>query len=128
MKFIDSILKKLNVSRNSFATYVLSLITLYIIVDRVVEMLLMIFTGISSSYWGPFKYTFAWACPIFAFWFSCTSSYADSKSAKVTFFYVAMISFYVIALSMFTQWINQGLWLLLISLPNYVEIATEFSS
>lgn len=128
MKLIDKFLKKLNTSRNNFATYILSLFSIYILVDRVVEMLLMIFTGVSSSYWGPIKYTFALACPIFAFLFACSSSYVESKASKITFFYTAMIVFYVIALSMFTQWSNMGLWLLFISVPNYVEIVTEFSS
>ena len=128
MKVIDKFLKKLNTSRNNFATYILSLITIYIIVDRVVEMLLMVFTGISESYWGPIQYTLALACPLFAFLFSCSSSYADSKSIKITFFYTFLIAFYVIGLSMFTQWINMGLWLLFISAPSYVEIVTEFSS
>ena len=128
MKFIDKFLKKLNVNRNSFVTYILTLLTIYILVDRVTEMLLMIFSGVSSSYWGPIKYTFALACPIFAFLFACSSSYVESKASKITFFYTSMIAFYVIALSMFTQWINMGLWLLFISSPNYVTIVTEFSS
>ncbi|MCI9064029.1 MAG: TraM recognition domain-containing protein [Clostridia bacterium] len=128
MELVDKFLKKLNVSRNNFATYILSLFTIYILVDRVVEMLLMIFTGVSSSYWGPFKYTFALACPIFAFLFACSSSYVESRKSKITFFYTAMIAFYVIALSMFTQWFNMGFWLLFISVPNYVKIVTEFSS
>ena len=42
MKIIDKFLKKLNASRNTFATYVLTLISVYILVDRVVEMLFMI--------------------------------------------------------------------------------------
>ena len=39
-----------------------------------------------------------------------------------------MIVLYVIALSMFTQFTNMGGWLLLLSIPNYVEIVTDFSS
>lgn len=128
MKFVDKILKKLNVDRNSFATYILSLITIYILVDRVVELLLMIFTGVSYSYWGPIKYTFALACPLFAFLFACSSKYVESKASKITFFYTFVICFYVIALSMFAQWTNRGLWLLFVSVPNYVKIVTEFSS
>ena len=46
MKLIDKFLKVLNTNRNTFATYILTLITVYIAVDRIVEMLLMIFTGI----------------------------------------------------------------------------------
>lgn len=128
MKLIDKLLKKLNTSRNNFATYILSLICIYILVDRVVELLLMIFTGVAQTYWGPITYTFALACPIFTFLFACSSSYVDSKRSKVIFFYTAMIVFYVVALSMFTQWFNRGLWLLFVSVPNYVEIVTEFSN
>ena len=55
MKLIDKFLKKLNISRNTFATYILTLLTVYLAVDRIVEMLLMIFTGVSYSYWGPIQ-------------------------------------------------------------------------
>lgn len=127
MKYIDKFLKKLNTSRNTFATYILTLITVYIAVDRIVEMLFMIFTGVSHSYWGPITYTFALACPLFAFLFSGSSAFATSKKQKVTMFYVFSIGFYIIALSMFTQWLNMAGWLFLINIPNYVEIITEFS-
>ena len=79
MKIIDNFLKKLGVSRNTFVTYVLTLITIYLTVDRIVEMLLMLFTGVSYSYWGPIKYTFALACPAFAFAFSPASEFAKNK-------------------------------------------------
>ena len=51
MKLIDKFLKKLNTSRNTFVTYVLTLISFYLAIDRIVEMLLMRFTGVSVSYW-----------------------------------------------------------------------------
>lgn len=126
MKLIDKFLKKLNTNRNTFATFVLTLLTIYFAIDRIVEMLLMVFTGASLSYWGPIKYTLVLACPTFAFLFSGKSSFASSKKQKVTLFYTYLIGLYIIALSMFTQWINLGCWLLFISVPNYVEIATNF--
>ena len=86
MKLIDKFLKKLNTSRNTFATYILTLISIYLAVDRIVEMLLMIFTGVSISYWGPFKYTFAMASTVFAYLFSIQSEFAKSKKVKVTLF------------------------------------------
>ena len=52
MKFLDKFLKKLNTSRNTFFTYILTLITAYLAVDRIVEMLLMLFTGVSYSYFN----------------------------------------------------------------------------
>ena len=127
MKLIDKFLKKINASRNTFATYVLTLISVYIIVDRVVEMLFLIFTGVSVSYWGPIKYTLALACPIFAYLFCVPSEFASSKSAKVTLFFTYVITLYVVAISMFTQWLNHAAWLFLISLPGYTELVSDFS-
>ena len=127
MKIIDKFLKKINASRNTFATYVLTMISIYIIVDRIVEMLFMIFTGVSVSYWGPIKYTLAMACPIFAYLFSPSSEFAKSKSMKVTLFCTYVVALYIVAISMFTQWINMGAWLFLISLPGYTELVTDFS-
>ncbi len=127
MKIIDKFLKKLNASRNTFATYVLTLISLYILVDRVVEMLFLVFTGVSVSYWGPIRYTLALACPVFAFLFSPTSEFASSKNIKITLFLTYIVTLYVIALSMFVQWINQAAWLFLISMPGYTELVTDFS-
>lgn len=127
MKIIDKFLKKLNASRNTFATYVLTLITAYLVVDRVVEMLLMIFTGVSYSYWGPIQYTLALACPIFAFLFSGKSEFATSNAQKVSMFYVFIIALAVIAISMFMQWLNLGVWLFLISVPGYSDLVTNFS-
>ena len=127
MKIIDKFLKFLKTDRNTFATYILTLITVYLAVDRVVEMLLMIFTGVSFSYWGPLQYTFALACPVFAYLFSGPSKFATSKAKKVTLFYLYVIGLYIITISMFTQWLNMGVWLLLLSVPNYTELITEFS-
>ena len=127
MKFIDKFLKKLNTSRNTFATYLLTLITIYITIDRIVEILFMIFTGVSHSYWGPFKYTLALACPLFAFLFSGSSAYSTYKNQKVTIFYVYSICFYIITVSMFTQWLNMAAWLFLINVPDYVDLITNFS-
>ena len=127
MKLFDKFLKKLNASRNTFATYILTLISFYLAIDRIVEMLIMIFTGVSVSYWGPFMYTFALACPVFAYLFSGASEFASSKNTKVTLFYVYVVGLYIIAISMVTQWVNQGSWLLLISLPGYTELVSDFS-
>ena len=127
MKIIDKFLKKINASRNTFATYILTLITIYLCVDRIVEFLLMLFTGVSYSYWGPIQYTLALACPIFAFLFSGASEFAKNKKTKVTLFYIYIIGLSVIALSMFVQWLNMGAWLLIISNPGYVDLVTDFS-
>lgn len=127
MKIIDKFLKKIKASRNTFATYVLTLLSVYILIDRVVEMLFMIFTGVSVSYWGPFQYTLALACPIFAYLFSPSSEFATSKNTKVTLFFTYVITLYVIALSMFTQWLNNAAWSFLMALPGYADLVENFS-
>lgn len=127
MKIIDKFLKKLNVNRNTFVTYILVLITIYLMVDRIVEVLLIVFTGVSYSYWGPIQYTLALACPLFAFLFSGKSEFATSSAQKVSIFNVFVISFATIAISMFVQWLNMGVWLFLVSVPGYVDLVTNFS-
>lgn len=127
MKIIDKFLKKLGASRNTFATYILTLFTIYFAVDRIVEMLFMLFTGVSYSYWGPLMYTFAMACPVFAFLFSPSSEFAKNNPAKVSFFYIYIIALTVIVTSMFTQWLNFGAWMLIVSNPGYVDLVTNFS-
>lgn len=128
LKKIDKFLKWLGTDRNTFVTYILTLATIYIMVDRVVELAILFLTGIGVSYWGPITYTFALACPIFAFLFSGSSSFAKSYKLKVTFLYVYCIALYVVGISMAVQWINALLWLLLVSVPNYATIVTEFSN
>lgn len=127
LKLLDKLLKKLKTDRNTFFTYILTLITIYLVVDRFVDLLIMIFTGIASSYWGPIKYTLAFACPVFAFLFSCSSKYAKSQQIKLSFLYSYVIALYILIISMFTQWINAAGWMGLLSLPQYPTIATEYS-
>ena len=127
MKIIDAFLKKLNVNRNTFLTYIFTLLTIYVAIDRIVEMLIMIFTGIGVSYWNPIVYTMALACPVLAYSFAGSSSYADTRASKVTLFYIFAIGFYVIALSLFTQYLNAGAWLIFMSSKNYIKIVTDFS-
>ncbi len=128
MKYIDKFLKLLKTDRNTFFTYIFTLISVYIAIDRLVEMLFMIFTGISVSYWGPIAYTVALACPVLAFLFSGCSKYADSGKVKLAIVYAYAIALYIIGISMITQWINAGMWMFLFSIPNYLEVVTEFSS
>ena len=127
LKLIDKLLKKLKTDRNTFFTYILTLITIYLVVDRFIDLLITIFTGMSTSYWNPIQYTLAFACPVFAFLFSCSSKFATSQRMKVSFLYAYVISLYILILSMFTQWINSLGWIALFSAPNYPRIATEFS-
>ena len=127
MKLIDKFLKFLKTDRNTFFTFVLTMFAIYFTVDRLVEIVLMAFTGASADYWGPLQYTFALACPIFAFVFCCSSSFTKNDDMKISFLYIYMISLYIIGVSMAVQWMNLICWLLFISTPGYVTIVTEFS-
>lgn len=126
MKYIDMFLKKLKTDRNTFATYVLTLISVYITFDRISEILFIMFSGISVSYWGPIKYTLAMACVVFAFYFSPSSKFVEDKNTKLQFFYTYTIILYIVVISMVIQWINQLGWLMLFSVPNYSYIITTF--
>lgn len=127
LKYIDKFLKVLKTDRNTFVTYILTLLSIYFMVDRLVEVLFLIFTGISVSYWGPFMYTFALACPVFSFLFGFASKFASSNKMKSTLFNLYVICLYTITISMIVQWLNQVIWFGLISLPGYSILATEFS-
>ena len=124
LKYIDKFLKFLKTDRNTFLTYILTLVSAYLVIDRIVEMLMIIFTGISTSYWGPIQYTLAFACPIFAFLFSGSSKYADSNKIKLTLFYTYAITLYIMIISMVVQWVNFACWQALLLVPNYHIIAT----
>ncbi len=107
MKYIDKFLKKLKTDRNTFATYILTLFSIYIVIDRVVEILLIGFSGISVSYWGPVKYTLALACPIFAFYFSYASKFVTHQNIKLSFLYLYTTVLYIVSISMLIQWANK---------------------
>lgn len=128
MKIFDKFLKFLKTDRNTFLTYILTVITIYLAVDRLVEMMFMILSGVSVSYWGPVQYTLAIACPIFAFLFSGSSTFVKADQMKLGFFYLYCISLYIIGISMVVQWFNLLCWLLFMATPGYVSVVTEFSN
>lgn len=128
MKIIDKFLKFLKTDRNTFFTFILTMLAIYFTVDRLVEMIIMMITGVSASYWGPIQYTVALACPVFAFLFCCSSSFVKNDDMKISFLYIYIISLYIIGVSMAVQWINLICWLLFISTPGYLTVVTEFSN
>lgn len=128
MKFLDNFIKKLKTDRNTFFAYLLTLVTAYIVVDRLIELLFMCFTGMSVSYWGPIKYTLAMACPVFAYAFAIPSKLSKSDDTKISFFYVYCIALYIVIISMVVQWLNYASWYALLSVPNIDAIMTNFSN
>lgn len=127
MKYFDKFLKFLKTDRNTFLTYILTVISIYLAIDRLVEMMFMILSGVSVSYWGPFQYTLAIACPIFAFLFSGSSSFVKHDQMKLSFFYLYCISLYIIGISMVVQWFNLLCWLLFMATPGYVGVVSNLS-
>lgn len=127
VKLLDKFLKKLKTDRNTFFAYILTLVTAYIVVDRVIELLFMCFTGMSVSYWGPIQYTLAMACPVFAYAFAVPSKFAKSDDVKISFFYVYCIALYIVIISMIVQWVNYVGWFALLSIPNIKTIMMNFS-
>ena len=79
MKLFDKFLKILKTDRNTFATYILLMVTIYLIVDRVFEVLLIITNGVAYHYFEPQVYGLAFLAPIFCFLFSFSSSFIKSQ-------------------------------------------------
>ena len=128
LKIIDNFLKFLKTDRNTFATYILTLISAYVLVDRFVELMFMIFTGVSYSYWGPIEYTLAFAALIFAFYFSFGSKFVKADIDKLRFFNTYVISLYILFVCFLVQGLNSLAWTLILSVPNYTEIVSEYSN
>ena len=128
LKYIDKFLKYLKTDRNTFVTYILTLVTIYVVIDRVIELMFMIFTGVSYSYWGPIQYTLAAAACVFAFYCSFGSQFAKADIDKLRFFNTYTICLYVISISALVQWLNSIAWIGILSVPNYPELVSKFSN
>ena len=128
LKYIDNFLKFLKTDRNTFVTYILTLISAYILVDRLVELMFMIFTGVGYSYWGPIEYTLAFAAVVFAFYFSFGSKFVKADVDKLRFFNTYIITLYMLTVSFVVQGLNSLAWTLILSVPNYPEIVAEYAN
>ena len=126
LKYFDKFLSKLKTDRTTFVTYILALLTLYFLIDRVVEILFIAGSGLSVDYWGPFMYTFAFACATFAFYFSFASKFATGFKPRVGFLYTYIFVIYFLGISMLIQWANQAAWYLLFCVPGYKYIIANF--
>lgn len=128
MKYIDNFFKFLKTDRNTFVTYVLTLISAYIIIDRLIELMFMIFTGMSHTYWGPVEYSFALLALVFAFNISFSSKFAKTDVQKLRIFNTYVICLYILSISALVQWLNSALWIGILSLPNFTHIASQYSN
>lgn len=126
LRYFDKFMKFLKTDRTTFVTYILALLTGYFLVDRVVEVLFIAGSGLSVNYWGPFQYTFAFACATFAFYFSYASKFATGFKPRVGFLYAYIFTIYFLGISMLIQWENQLCWYLLFCVPGYKYIILNF--
>ncbi len=126
LEHIDKFLKKLKTDRNTFLTYILTLISFYLCIDRIVEVIFIAATGMYVDLWGPIKYTFAIFCVTFAFHFSGSSKFATQDRIKLSFLYLHMIGLYILGVSMVVQWVNALCWFGFFLVPNYSDIITNF--
>jgi len=126
LKYFDKFLSKLKTDRTTFVTYILVLFTIYFFIDRIVELLFIAGSGLSVNYWGPLKYTFAFACATFAFYFSYASKFATGFKPRVGFLYAYIFVIYFLGISMLIQWANQLSWFLLFCVPGYKYIIANF--
>lgn len=127
MKLLDKFLKKLKTDRNTFFTYILTLISIYVIIDRVVEFLFIAFTGVAYTYWGPIQYGLGFISVIFAFQFSYASKLVNSDDDRLHWLYAYIIALYILTITMVTEFFNKLCWMGLLSLPGYTTLATQFA-
>jgi len=127
MKLFDKFLKILKTDRNTFATYILLMVTIYLIVDRVFEVLLILTNGVAYHYFEPQVYGFAFLAPIFCFLFSFSSSFIKSDGDKHKWFYAYCIELYILAVCMLIEWINKMAWFGILQLPNFNNFVIDFS-
>ncbi len=126
LKILDKFLNALKTDRNTFFTYVLSLLTVYFLVDRLIEFAFIVFTGVAYYYWSPIMYTVALACCVFTFAFAMKSKFVKVDQDKVKWFNRFVIEFYILVILMFTEGINKLLWMGFISVPNFTGIVQNF--
>ena len=126
MKLFDKFLKILKTDRNTFATYILLMVTIYLIVDRVFEVLLIITNGVAYHYFEPQVYGLAFLAPIFCFLFSFSSSFIKSDGDKHKWFYAYCIELYILAVCMLIEWINKMAWFGILQLPNFNNFVIDF--
>ncbi len=122
---IDAILKPFKINLNAFFSYVFGIIAVCLTFDRLVELICVIFTGQFVTYWSPFMYTVAMFCIVAAYSILCASPYCKTITQPVTFYVYYSIAFRIVASTMIAQWINQLVWMFLMSFSNFKYIAAN---
>ncbi len=122
----DILLKPFKITLNDFFTYIFSILAVYFTVDRVIELLIMMFTGQCVSYWSPIKYTLALFVTVCAYCFYCSSTMCNTITLPMKAYVKYSVLFRTICIVMAAQWVNEFLWIALMHFGNFKEIATIF--
>lgn len=118
-KKFDKLLDKYKLDKAVFITYIFFLLSLFFAIDRLYEIFYIMIVGVATTYWHPFLYAFAIACPAISFAYSCSSKFAKTPKHKIKFAVMAAISIYITVLSMMFEWINKIIWIVLVKLENF---------
>lgn len=122
----DILLKPFKITLNDFFTYIFSILAVYFTVDRVIELLVMMFTGQCVSYWSPIKYTLALFVTVCAYCFYCSSTMCNTITLPMKAYVKYSVLFRTICIVMAAQWVNEFLWIALMHFGNFKGIATIF--
>lgn len=122
---MNKLYKKLKTDANTFWGFILTLICIYLAVDRTFEMILMIVSGVGYSYWGMFTYALVFLLPFVTFKIMIESKFLthDNLIVSLFVFYGSLFAIYVSSFG--AQLINQGAWLMFLSVPGYEKIVHE---
>lgn len=121
-KNFDSFLQKHNIDKATLIAYVFTLLTIFVLINRIYEVFYTIITGVASSYWHPILYALALICPAIAFAYACSSKFAKTLGHKVKFAVWAGSSFYLIIFTMLIQWCNKLIWMILVKVPSFAYV------
>ncbi len=120
---IDALLKPFNIDLNSFFAYLFAIITILFAVDRLLELVCVLFTGQFVDYWSPLMYTFALFILVSGYSILCASPFCKTITQPVTFYVYYLSAFRIIATVMVAQWVNEISWMVLMNFSNFKYIA-----
>ncbi len=125
-KLLDPIeflfLKPLKINTNEFFGYLFGALSLIFGVDRLTQYLRVFFTGEFSSYWSPWFYLFALACPYIGYVCICASPKKKTLRDPMHFFVFYSLCMYAIVIGMLSQWTNEVIWYVLMRSSNFKMI------
>lgn len=127
--YILNILEKisgfLKTDTNALLGTFFSALTIYFLVDRIAEFIIMITTGIGIDYWSPLFTLFAVSTPFLAFLLLIESKSVNTQAMKIRLFYLYGIAFAIISVLSIVSLINAFGWNIFFSAPNYKNIILE---